>query len=230
MTILLVEDDANLGFMVQEHLELHGYRVQRCVDGEEGLRFLEKNGCDLVLLDIMMPKLDGFALARKVRAARNEVPIIFLTARSLKEDRLEGLRIGADDYVTKPFSVEELLLRVRAVLKRSNRSQGEQEQAGSFVLGSYSFDLERNTLTRGRRSRRLTEREAALLRLLCERRNRTLGRQEALQTIWEDDSYYAGRSMDVFITRLRKYLAADPSVTIANVHGKGFRLRVKSKG
>lgn len=224
--ILLIEDDPNLGFILQENLELQGYAVERCADGEAGLQAFLKQTFDLCLLDVMLPKKDGFTLARELRKTSQEMPIIFLTAKSLKEDRIEGFKIGGDDYITKPFSMEELVLRIQAVLRRSKAAPFEKETASSFQIGSYIFNAEQQTLQHGEESQKLTAKEAELLRLLCLHMNEVLEREVALKLIWGEDNYFNARSMDVFISKLRKYLAADERIEIRNVHGKGFRLRV----
>lgn len=224
--ILLIEDDPNLGFILQENLELHGYTVERCADGEAGLQTFLKKDFDLCLLDVMLPKKDGFSLARDIRKTKAETPIIFLTAKSLKEDRIEGFKIGGDDYITKPFSMEELVLRIQAVLRRSKALSAEKTTAGIFQIGDYSFNAEQQTLARGEESQKLTAKEAELLRLLCLHMNEVLEREVALKLIWGEENYFNARSMDVFISKLRKYLAGDERIEIRNVHGKGFRLRV----
>jgi DNA-binding response OmpR family regulator len=221
--ILLLEDDPNLGFVLQEHLEAHGFGVQLRTNGEEGLTALKQARFALMLVDIMMPRKDGFTFAREVRKSDTKTPIIFLTAKSLKEDRIEGFRIGADDYVTKPFSSEELLLRVNAVLKRTER-EPENIPRSSRSLGSFTFDSPRQLLVRGKKQVKLTSRESELLLLLSSRPNATVDRSEILQTVWSEDTYFNSRSLDVFISKLRKLLAADKSVEIKNVHGKGYKL------
>lgn len=221
--ILLLEDDINLGTLLEEHLESAGYAVFRRLDGESGLSAFREEWIDLCLVDVMMPKKDGFTFVRELRRMDAGAPVIFLTARGMKEDRIEGFTIGADDYVVKPFSMEELLLRIQAVLKRSS-GQATSELQAVYTVGQYRFDCDRQTLTGPASSQKLTSREADLLRLLCEHRNRTLDRSAALKTLWGDDSYFNGRSMDVFISRLRQRLQEDPSVEILNVHGKGFKL------
>lgn len=222
--VLLLEDDANLGLVLQEHLKLNGYEVTLCRDGQEGTKAISTGRYDLCLVDVMMPKKDGFTFAREVRAAQDDTPLIFLTARSLKEDRIEGFRIGCDDYITKPFSVEELQLRLEAVLRRSR----PRDLAGqsTFEIGQFRFDALRHTLTQGGFERRLTAREADLLRLLCLNMNKTLSRELALRELWGDETYFSGRSMDVFVSKLRKYLKDDPAVSIISIHGKGLRLVV----
>ncbi len=226
-SVLLLEDDPNLGLILQEHLELNSYTVKLCVNGEQGLTAFSRGRFTLCLVDVMMPRKDGFTFAREVRRRDTQTPLIFLTARSLKEDRIEGLKIGADDYVTKPFSMEELLLRIQAVLKRSGREQPPGDRPTIFAIGSYSFDHTARTLRRNSRSRTLTAREADLLRLLCVHVNATLDRSLALKEIWSDDSYFNGRSMDVFVSKLRKYLKADAGIAILSVHGRGLSLVVK---
>ncbi len=225
--ILLVEDDPNLGYVLQENLELKGYDVTRCADGEEGLEIYLKERFDLCLIDVMLPKKDGFTLAKDIRKTGQEVPIIFLTAKSLKEDRIEGFKVGGDDYVVKPFSMEELGLRIRAVLKRSTKSALEIGEVENFSIGQYVFDYKRQTLGIGEKAVKLTSKEAELLRLLCLHRNEVMEREVALRLIWGEDNYFNARSMDVFITKLRKYLGEDSSIEIKNVHGQGFRLLVK---
>lgn len=224
--ILLLEDDTNLAFILKEHLELNGFTVTHCANGVEGLAAHQQSGFALTLVDIMMPKKDGFAFAREMRTRDQATPIIFLTAKSLKEDKIEGFKIGCDDYVTKPFSMEELLLRIYAVLKRSAVPPSPPITPTRFPIGKYEFDYDRQTLQINGRSQKLTTKEADLLRLLCLNQNRTLERDVALKAIWQDDSYFTGRSMDVFVSRLRKYFQEDSSVEIINVHGKGFKLVV----
>ena len=223
--ILLLEDDPNLGFMVQENLELRGYAVKRCMNGVDGLSAYRGGQFDLCLVDVMMPKKDGFTFAREVRATDQRTPLIFLTAKAMKEDKIEGFEIGADDYVTKPFSMEELVLRIQAVLKRTTAAQPDREQ-NSFTIGRYEFDYERQLLQRDAKKQKLTTREADLLKLLCLHVNATLPRDVALKTIWGSDSHFNGRSMDVFISRLRSYLRNDSSIEIINVHGVGYKLVV----
>ena len=224
--ILLLEDDANLGSLIEEHLCLQGYQVVLCVDGEEGLKRYAGNQFDLCLVDVMMPKLDGFAFAENVRCRDAEIPIMFLTARSLKEDKIKGFKIGCDDYLTKPFSIEELLLRIQAILKRTHNGTTERSLPTPFQLGKYVFDYRRQLLVLKSKQYKLTFKEAELLRLLCLNLNQTLEREVALKQIWGEDNYFNSRSMDVFISRLRKYLKDDPRVEILSVHGAGFRLVV----
>ena len=225
-TVLLLEDDPNLGLILQEHLELNGFTVRLAVNGEEGLSAYRGGKFDLCLVDVMMPRKDGFTFAREVRQKDQRTPLIFLTARSMKEDRIEGLKIGADDYVTKPFSMEELLLRIRAVLKRTGQHASAPREPSAFSIGTYAFDHVRRTLTKGKTERKLTAREADLLQLLCLHKNDTLERSLALKELWGDDTYFNSRSMDVFVSKLRKYLSDDRNVEIMNVPGKGIRLVV----
>ena len=223
-TVLLLEDDPNLGIILQEHLELNGFTVRLAVNGEEGLSAYHGGKFDLCLVDVMMPRKDGFTFAREVRQADQRTPLVFLTARSMKEDRIEGLKIGADDYVTKPFSMEELLLRIRAVLKRTGQHGSASRAPSNFSIGTYAFDHTRRTLTRGSTMRKLTAREADLLQLLCLHMNDSLERSFALKELWGDDTYFNSRSMDVFISKLRKYLGGDKNVEILNIPGKGVKL------
>ena len=222
--VLLVEDDKNLGLIIQEHLQMNGFEVRLCVDGVEGLEAFGADSYDICLLDVMMPRKDGFTLAAEIRATNEQIPIIFLTAKALKEDKITGFKVGCDDYITKPFSVEELLMRIAAVLRRSQ--SGPAEKTTVFKIGSYSFDSNKRTLISGQKKQKLTTRESELLRLLCLRQNDLLSRAEALKEIWGDENYFAGRSMDVFVSKLRKYLADDNSIQILNIHGKGFQLNI----
>jgi DNA-binding response OmpR family regulator len=224
--ILLLEDDTNLGIMIEEHLTLQGYDVVLCANGEQGLERLGCDQFDICLVDVMMPKLDGFAFAEKVRCRDTDIPIMFLTAKSLKEDKIKGFKIGCDDYLTKPFSIEELLLRIQAILKRTHGGSAEKSLAAPFRLGKYVFDYRRQLLVIKSRQYKLTFKEAELLRLLCLNLNQTLQRETALRQIWGEESYFNSRSMDVFVSRLRKYLRDDPRVEILSVHGSGFRLVV----
>jgi DNA-binding response OmpR family regulator len=221
--ILLLEDDPNLGFMVAEHLKLNGYEIKICTDGKEGLEAIKNIPYDLLLVDIMMPKMDGFTFAREVRNRNDDLPIIFLTARSLQEDKKEGFDIGCDDYITKPFSVDELLLRIRAVLKRTQKNKTDEKRY-LFEIGQYRFDSRKRILTLKEEETRLTSKETELLRLLCLNSGKILERNSALETIWGNEDYFSGRSMDVFISKLRKYLKSDDRIEIVNVHGKGFKL------
>ncbi|CAN5190613.1 response regulator transcription factor [soil metagenome] len=222
--LLLLEDDPNLGFVLQEFLQHKGYNVKLREDGELGLKAYHEESFDICIVDIMMPKMDGFTFAKQVRKTDTETPIIFLTAKSMKEDKIEGFKLGGDDYITKPFSMEELELRVEAVLRRSKGTSGQQEEKKAFTLGKYEFDYPTQKLVFNGESTNLTTKEAELLKLLALNKNRVLEREIALKLIWGNDSYFTGRSMDVFITKLRKYLKDDPSVEIVNVHGTGYKL------
>ncbi|MDJ1480620.1 response regulator transcription factor [Cytophagaceae bacterium YF14B1] len=226
LKILLVEDDNNLGELLKEYLDLKGYEARLARDGEEAFNLFRKETYDLCIFDVMMPKKDGFSLAKEVRSVDKQIPIIFLTAKSMKEDTLEGLRIGADDYMTKPFSMEELLLRMKAILRRSQPQTNSTEEKKTFEIGIYLFDYEQQLLKKEDKIIKLTTKEAELLKLLCNNLNQTLERSLALRLIWRDDTYFNARSMDVYITKLRKYLKDDPQVEIINVHGTGYRLQV----
>jgi DNA-binding response OmpR family regulator len=223
--VLLLEDDASLGAVLQEHLQMQGFTVTLCTDGVKGLEAFKAAEFDICLVDIMMPRKDGFSFARDVRSVDSEIPLIFLTAKAMKEDKIQGFKIGCDDYVTKPFSIEELMLRIYAVMRRRGKPD-ESEMPTSFEISSYKFDYPRQSLTRNKEHRKLTAREADLLCLLCRNVNQTVHREDALRQIWNDDGYFAGRSMDVFISKLRKYLKDDPNIEILGIHGKGVRLVV----
>ncbi len=220
--ILLCEDDQNLGMLLREYLQAKGYICDLYGDGEEGLKAYLKGHYDFCILDVMMPRKDGFSTAQEIRALNADVPIIFLTAKSLKEDILEGFKIGADDYITKPFSMEELQLRIEAILRRVKGKKGKDVIAYRF--GKYVFDLQKQLLTCGTDQHKLTTKENDLLILLCQHANDTLERNYALKTIWIDDNYFNARSMDVYITKLRKHLKDDPSIEIINIHGRGYKL------
>jgi two-component system response regulator VicR len=218
--LLYVEDDESLSFVTRDHLELQGFRVTHCADGRSALETIQDQSFDLCLLDVMLPEMDGFALAQEIRKQDTQVPILFLTAKSLKEDRIQGLRLGADDYITKPFSIEELILKIEVFLRRSQVVEAKPVQR--FSLGTYLFDYENLQLRRQDEERRLTQKEADLLRFLCLNPNQVVKRSDILETIWGENDYFLGRSLDVFISRLRKYLREDESLRIENVHGVGF--------
>jgi DNA-binding response OmpR family regulator len=223
--ILLLEDDHNLGLIVEEHLRLNGFEVTLCKDGSEGWNNFNEGTFDLCLVDIMMPKMDGFEFTRMVREQNDTIPIIFLTAKSLQEDKIKGFKIGCDDYITKPFSVEELLLRIQAVLKRANKNLLEPGKS-IFEIGEFIFDSKKRILKGTSNDYKLTSKESELLRLLCLNIDETLERNFALKEIWGDESYFNSRSMDVFISKLRKYLKDDENIEIINIHGKGFKLQI----
>jgi len=220
--LLVVEDDPNLGQILSDYLRLKTYDPTLCMDGEIGLETFKTGQFDLCLLDIMMPKKDGITLAKEIRLLNKEIPIIFLTAKSLKEDTLEGFRAGADDYITKPFSMEELLLRIHAVLRRSLK--GEKHQKAIYRFGKSTFDFDKQILIIEDQKIKLTNKESQLLRLLCQNMNEVLDRSAALKMIWRDDSYFNARSMDVYIAKLRKYLKHDENISIITIHGEGFKL------
>jgi DNA-binding response OmpR family regulator len=205
--ILLAEDDTNLGFVISDHLKSDGYHVTLCTD-------------------VMMPRKDGFTLAREIRKVNTEVPILFLTAKSMTQDKVEGFKAGGDDYLTKPFSVEELQVRVKALLKRVNISTEEKEET-TFQIGAYTFDTVNFTLKHPQFEKTLTKKEAQVLKILCKFQNQVVARDLVLNAVWGQDDYFVGRSLDVFITKLRKYLKEDERLGIANVHGVGFKLEVK---
>jgi DNA-binding response OmpR family regulator len=220
--ILLAEDDENLGLLLKEYLQAKGYETVLFTDGDHAYKGFVTDHFDLCLLDIMMPVKDGFTLAREIRELNSDIPIVFLTAKSMKEDVIEGFRTGADDYITKPFSMEELLFRIEAILRRTKGKTSDNQQ--ELHIGKYIFDTNKQELRLGNKVQKLTTKESELLRLLYNHRNRILERNFALRTIWMDDNYFNARSMDVYITKLRKYLKDDPAVEIINIHGKGYRL------
>ncbi len=228
LKILLVEDDPNLGTLLQEYLDAKGYETKLGKDGKEGYDLFCKQDYDLILLDVMMPVKDGITLAKEIRMNNKNVPIIFLTAKSMKEDTIEGFNAGGDDYITKPFSMDELLVRIQAVLRRTNKQMSISNEQNNFTLGAYTFNSEKQLLEHNGQQQKLTTKESGLLRLLCVHKNDVLDRNFALKTIWHDDNYFNGRSMDVYIAKLRKYLKDDQKVEIINIHGKGFKLLVNS--
>ena len=222
LKILLCEDDENLGTILKEFLQAKGFSVELCPDGEKGYKAFLQNQYDLCVLDVMMPKKDGFTLAQEIRNVNSQVPIIFLTAKNIKEDILEGFKIGADDYITKPFSMEELVLRINAILRRINGKKNHETTL--YKIGKFTFDTKKQVLVLGDQTMKLTTKESELLALLCMNVNDVLERNYALKTIWIDDNYFNARSMDVYITKLRKLLKADPEIEIINIHGKGYKL------
>ncbi|MGX8689960.1 MAG: response regulator transcription factor RprY [Bacteroidaceae bacterium] len=224
LNILLCEDDENLGMLLREYLQAKGYNAELCPDGEAGYKAFIKNKYDICVFDVMMPKKDGFTLAKEVRAINSDVPIMFLTAKNLKDDIFEGFKIGADDYITKPFSMEELTLRMEAILRRVNGKKNREVTV--YQIGKFTFDAKKQILSIGEKSTKLTTKESELLNLLCAHQNEILQRDFALKSIWIDDNYFNARSMDVYITKLRKHLKEDDSVEIINIHGKGYKLIV----
>lgn len=222
MRILLCEDDENLGMLLREYLQAKGYETELYPDGDAGYKAFLKGKYDICVLDVMMPKKDGFTLAKEIKQTNAEMPIVFLTAKTLKEDVFEGFKIGADDYITKPFSMEELTFRIEAILRRV---QGKKQTEETILkLGSFTFDTQKQILSHGDEKTKLTTKESELLTLLYQHANEVLQRDYALKTIWIDDNYFNARSMDVYITKLRKHLKGDDDVEILNVHGKGYKL------
>jgi two-component system, OmpR family, response regulator len=228
--ILLVEDDPNFGSILKSYLELADYEVMLKTDGKQGLAAFRTYFFDICILDIMMPEMDGFTLAREIRKTNEKVPFIFLTAKTLKEDVLEGFRIGADDYLTKPFDSEVLLYKIAAILKRKSLNGDEEGKLQSFEIGAFTFDSRSRVLSMGKVAQTLSPKEAELLRMLCLAKEGVLTRTDALKQIWGKEDYFATRSMDVFLARLRKYLKPDPSIEIINIHGNGFRMLVRPEG
>jgi len=220
--ILLAEDDENLGSLLQEYLQAKNYEADWLNNGEKAFKAFEKNHYDICILDVMMPVKDGFTLASEIRMLDRNIPIVFLTAKSMKDDVLEGFSIGADDYITKPFSMEELIFRIEAIMRRIKG--GSDPKSNIFDIGEFKFDTQKQILHKGDFKQKLTTKETDLLKLLCNNMNRILERNFALKAIWLDDNYFNARSMDVYITKLRKYLKKDPSVELINVHGVGFKL------
>ena len=225
--IMLCEDDENLGMLLREYLQAKGFSAELYPDGEAGYRAFMKQKYDICILDVMMPKKDGFTLAQEIRQANADVPIIFLTAKQLKEDILEGFKIGADDYITKPFSTEELVFRVEAILRRVRGKKNKESSV--YRVGNFTFDTQKQLLTIGDKQTKLTTKENELLALLCSHANEILQRDFALKTIWIDDNYFNARSMDVYITKLRKHLKDDPQIEIINIHGKGYKLIIPNE-
>ncbi|MCR5573369.1 MAG: response regulator transcription factor [Bacteroidaceae bacterium] len=222
LRILLCEDDENLGMLLREYLQAKGYIADLFPDGDAGYKAFLKNKYDICVFDVMMPKKDGFTLAQEVRNANSEIPIIFLTAKTLKEDILEGFKLGADDYITKPFSMEELTFRVEAILRRVRGKKNRETNV--YKIGKFTFDIQKQILAINGEQTKLTTKESELLSLLCSHANDVLNRDFALKTIWIDDNYFNARSMDVYITKLRKHLKDDPAIEIINIHGKGYKL------
>jgi len=222
--ILLAEDDKNLGDILTTYLEAKGYPTTLCMNGEEAYEAFIKENYNLLILDIMMPVKDGFTLAKEVRKKDKNVPILFLTAKSMQDDMLRGFQLGADDYITKPFSMEVLLMRMNAILRRTAVQGKSAHKSTMFRIGKYIFDYQRQILSYEDKEQKLTSKEADLLHLLCDHANEVLDRSLALKEIWHDDSYFNARSMDVYITKLRKCLKEDPEVELINVHGIGFKL------
>jgi len=225
--ILLAEDDTNFGAVLRDYLTMNDYEVKLCKDGNDALDTFLTNSFDICILDVMMPLKDGFMVAREIREKNNSIPIIFLTAKTLKQDMLEGFKIGADDYITKPFDSEILLYKIKAVLNRNRENANKEHLPNEFKIGKYDFNYKLRTVSDGTHTHKLSPKEGELLFLLCLKMNDLLKREEALKKIWGDDNYFTARSMDVFIAKIRKYLSGDPDIELMNLHGSGFRLMVK---
>ncbi len=224
--ILLAEDDPNFGAVLRDYLSINDYEVKLCKDGYDAYAAFSTSYFDLCILDVMMPVKDGFTLAREIREKDKSIPMIFLTAKSMKADVLQGFKVGADDYITKPFDSEILLYKIKAILNRNK--EDENSKPSEFRIGKLHFDYKMRTLTDGKTVNKLSPKEGELLYMLCHKMNDLLKRDEALKKIWGNDNYFTARSMDVFIAKIRKYLSADPDVELMNIHGSGFRLSVKS--
>ena len=230
LKLLLVEDDDALGFIVKDNLEQNDYQVDIAENGQDAIGLFEKNPYHLIILDVMLPKIDGFRVAEHIRKTDENVPIIFLTARSMTEDKITGLTLGGDDYIPKPFSMEELLLKIKIFLKRSNAIEGEKpETAGVKKIGRFLFLPEELTLSLDGETRKLTIKEMELIKYFSENINKVLNRNDILEKVWGSTDYFLGRSLDVFISRLRKYFKPDPHIEIVNLHGIGFRFTVKKE-
>lgn len=227
--LLYVEDDMTLSFVTRDNLELYGYQIDYCEDGVEGYKMFTQNKYDLCIFDVMLPRMDGYELALRVRKINKEIPIIFLTAKSRREDKIHGLRIGADDYITKPFSIEELVLKIEVFLRRTGMRNENKALSGRISLGRFVFDVDNNALEGFDNKKRLTQREARLLAEFCKNPDTIIKRDDLLMKIWGDDHYFASRSLDVFISRLRKYLKNDPVLKIENIHNVGYRLVTKAE-
>ena len=228
LNILLAEDDLNLGILLVDYLEAEGYDVKLCKDGELALKAFQNNSYNLCLLDVMLPKMDGFTLATAIRAKNKQIPIIFITARSQKEDKLKGYDSGADDYISKPFDEEELLWKIKALVRRMPTAEKEKS-VGTLNIGKYTFDYGNQSLTIGKDTRRITEKECEILRYLSEHRDKVIKREDMLKELWGENDYFLGRSLDVFITKIRKYLKDDPNISIENVFGVGFIMNTGEK-
>jgi two-component system, OmpR family, response regulator len=222
--VLLCEDDSNLGALLTDYLNIKGFETELAVDGMEGSKMFKRNNYDFLILDVMMPVKDGITLAKEIRQEDKRTPILFLTAKSMKEDTLEGFQAGADDYMTKPFTMDELLARMNAILRRSNALPNEASEEGELKIGKYQFDYQKQKVLLNGEETKLTTKENELLYLLVKNKNGLMERSYALKTIWGDDNYFNGRSMDVYIAKIRKLLKDDPSIEIINIHGRGFKL------
>jgi len=224
--ILLAEDDLDFGNILKQYLEISGYSITWAKDGQEALELFKKGSYNICVFDVMMPKMDGFTLAEKVVDINPETPFIFLTARKLKEDKIKGLKLGADDYIAKPFEADELVLRLKNILKRTEKSSNQLQQSEIIQIGNYSFDTKRLELTCNAYKRQLTQKEGELILFLFQHKNQLLKREDILKSVWENDDFFSGRSMDVFISRLRKYFKLDPSISIESIRNIGLEFKV----
>lgn len=222
--VLLAEDDKNLGSVLTSYLNAKGFPTVLCVNGQEAFNIFKKDKFDFCIVDVMMPIMDGFTLAKEIRQIDKKIPILFLTAKSMQEDKLKGFEIGADDYLTKPFSMEELLMRMQAIVRRTTERKIMETNRSVYEIGQFTFDYNRQILNRNEDEQKLTSKESELLKMLCDNINDVLDRSVALKKIWYDDSYFNARSMDVYVTKLRKYLKEDANIELINVHGVGFKL------
>lgn len=223
--LLYVEDDESLSFVTRDNLELQGYKITYCENGKDAMTVIKQNTFDLCILDVMLPDVDGFTIAEEIRRFDTQVPILFLTAKSMKEDRIKGLKLGADDYITKPFSIEELILKIEIFLRRSKVSTPSVPTY--LTVGNYLLDHKNLSLKFGDQSKNLTQKEADLLKMFIENKNEVIKRSNILETLWGEDDYFLGRSLDVFISRLRKYLSQDPRIKIENIHSVGFKMKIE---
>ncbi len=223
--LLYVEDDESLSFVTRDNLELQGYKITYCENGKIAMEIIKKESFDLCILDVMLPDVDGFTIAEEIRKFDTQVPIIFLTAKSMKEDRIKGLKLGADDYITNPFSIEELILKIEIFLRRSKVSTPSVPTY--LTVGNYLLDHKNLSLKFGDQSKNLTQKEADLLKMFLENKNEVIKRSNILETLWGEDDYFLGRSLDVFISRLRKYLSQDPRIKIENIHSVGFKMKIE---
>jgi DNA-binding response OmpR family regulator len=224
--LLYVEDDESLSFVTRDNLELQGYQITYCEDGKRAMEVIKQNNFDLCILDVMLPDVDGFTIAEEIRKFNTQVPILFLTAKSMKEDRIKGLKLGADDYITKPFSIEELILKIEIFLRRSKVATPSVPTY--LTVGNYLLDHKNLSLKYGEQAKNLTQKEADLLKLFIENKNEVVKRSFILETLWGEDDYFLGRSLDVFISRLRKYLSQDPRIKIENIHSVGFKMKIEA--
>lgn len=223
--ILLVEDDLNLGLIISDHLKSDGYAVSLCNNGVEAMQRFNEDKFHLCIFDVMLPRKDGFTLTRDIRKTNSEIPILFLSARAMTEDKVEGFNAGGDDYLSKPFSIEELQLRIKALLKRVNIKVDEKEQT-NYLLGIFVFDTENQTLVSNDQVKTLTKKEVQILKILYKYKNKVISREVILNSVWGQNDYFVGRSLDVFITKLRKYLREEPKILISNIHGVGFKFEL----